>query len=64
LLSFGRADRRPRQVRGRTAASKERELALSTQTGHPTAEFDSREAVIGGCSRGWQHQGGQALHEI
>jgi hypothetical protein len=28
----------------------------TTQTGHPTAETDSRKAVIGGYGRGWPNQ--------
>jgi len=26
---------------------------LATQTGHPAAEIDGREAAIGGCGRAW-----------
>ena len=45
-------------------AAESIERALSTQTGHPTAEVDSREAVTDGCSRGWLDQPGQQLHEL
>lgn len=46
LRSFASADRRPRQARGRTAASENHELALPTHPGHTPPAIRRPEAAF------------------